>query len=149
MKTLTNESKARFFAQYWGQSILLLKKSDKDKYPINGRTLFGVDDKSNKSLLLLTPLQKISDEHAIEVAKMSGFVVTNLIKKGHTKPHFDLTDGGFGVCYYEDYYNYVTYEAGQYLQSKGYAVPTYCPIANRIVTVEEQVSEGWIVLKEE
>ncbi len=37
----------------------------------------------------------------------------------------------------------------QYLQSKGYALDYYCPIAKRIVTVEEQVEAGWITLKTE
>lgn len=97
--------------------------------------------------LIKTPLSKITDEDAIEVGRLLGYDkedfsdgvdsvlriiknwITNLIK-GNTKQ-----------------YTSSVIIAYQYLQSKSYVSSYYCPIANRIVTVEEQIEAGWITLR--
>ena len=63
--------KERFFAQYYGQEVVNHRK-------INGRSIIKIDHKYfflNKSIkndfLELTPLSAITDEHAIEVAKLN------------------------------------------------------------------------------
>lgn len=112
----TLENEAKFFAQYWGQEI--------------GHHTFGKHNPRivNTSYfnqihwLELTPLSKITDEDAIEVANLQ-FPVQPLFKK------LD-----------EDVILYDTY---QYLQSKGYALPFHD------LSVEKLVKYGWIKLKED
>ena len=67
----TPQEKAKFFAQYWGQ---FLKTSDNHKtkglkpLEIDSHSIQYVDE---HSFLELTPLKNISDEDAIEVARIA------------------------------------------------------------------------------
>ncbi len=64
----TPENKAKFFAQYWGQNVQYYTTNGID-YP------FQVNENFTEALgisyLLLTPLKNISNEDAIEVAKIN------------------------------------------------------------------------------
>lgn len=68
MQQLTNEERARVFAMYWGNISF--------ENGIGGHCILSLTDVNDIGLgriigkLLLTPLRKISDEDAIEVAKI-------------------------------------------------------------------------------
>jgi hypothetical protein len=180
MKTLTNESRELFFSKNIGTETIY----DFDGRPFRGMkkiekltiSNFEMIVFSSHRKLIQTPLQKITDEHAIEVAKLyhpgnDRCEVLRKDNKGYFKIDVDSSSSlesslvielnfykAYGTSYSSNIhggdYNSLINELAhisvyQYLQSKGYAIPYYCPIANRIVTVKEQVSEGWIVLKEE
>jgi len=86
---LNTALKARFFAQYWGQKVIVTRSNF---YPIKlGEELF-VDDTTmgnylvNPKLrlaLLLRPITSITDEEAIEVAKAA----TNLMTDWNSSPN--------------------------------------------------------------
>lgn len=97
---ISNEIKAKVFAQYLGQMCRHFPDSIKDRKLI---AVGGIDDKEYYSLrlgangghvgtayiennnwkLILKPLSKISDEDAIEVAKILGFEILNAEYKVH------------------------------------------------------------------
>lgn len=62
------ENKARFLAQYWGQEVLADVNNNGDKvlYPIVVSNMYRIEE----SHLELTPLSEITDEDAIEVARI-------------------------------------------------------------------------------
>jgi hypothetical protein len=140
MKTENNlELKAKFFALYFGQKVFHCSLNQK----VPHKNTFGRLIKS-RDRLELTPLSQISDEDAIEVF--------NLLLPDSN----DDNDGKifFGKTYVRSYdTNDVTLKTNHtyletqrlidYLRSKGYALP-YLGIS-----VEEQISRGWIKLKEE
>lgn len=101
--TLTNEEIARVFAMYLGQ-----KCTDWVNIVTYNAWLLHMCRFDLK--LLLTPLELISDEDAIEVAKMCMLPDAT---KFHT-PEYGRT--------FLDDFNWETY---QYLISKGYAVPLF------------------------
>lgn len=71
---INNENKAKFFALYWGQEIFRYRNVDKispqainihvDYYTLNPTVVFEF------GYIVLKPLSSISDEDAIEVAKI-------------------------------------------------------------------------------
>lgn len=143
MKKLTNESREIFVAQYWGQRIGCTKF-------LNG---LWVNDRNIKSIkyLELTPLQNISDEHAdyliqLEMGNWSISLYEKLIIDGNFiyftpifAPHSNKQE--------MINLNRLRFDQYQYLQSRGYAIPFYCPIENRIIPVQEQIDNRWITLK--
>jgi hypothetical protein len=67
---LTTEEIAKIFAMYWGQSIVQSNGS-MDGCPIgNALSLYILGMYKMNTMLLLTPLNNITDEHAIEVAEL-------------------------------------------------------------------------------
>lgn len=128
----TPENKVRFFAQYWGQEIQIEKRFDGDDLYMS-TPLQGINQNSSveKRYLELKPLSSISEEDAIEAAK---------ILNTNTEYGFDLED------YLSDYEwnNIAPLEAlnvYDYLRSKGYAVPYLN------YSVEDLIKLGWIRLK--
>jgi hypothetical protein len=86
----------------------------------------------------------------IDVDSSSSLEVSLAIELYFNKAYGTSYSSNVHGCEYNSLINELAHiSVYQYLQSKGYAMPYYCPIENRIVTVKEQVSEGWIVLKEE
>lgn len=76
-KEITNEIKAKIFAQYLGQNILIGKTIQGAKI-VTGFTISVISAGESPSLkLLVTPLSKITDEDAIEVAKMACYEIQN------------------------------------------------------------------------
>ena len=90
----TLENKAKFFAQYWGQKIVRMLRSD-GLTIVNGRNL---DRNISVSCLELKPLSQISDEDAIT------------LKLFINKKKLDWNDE-------------LTQIEADYLRSKGYALP--------------------------
>lgn len=154
----TPENKARFFALYQGQTFI---------NGINGHSALSFTDINDISLgrigakLLLTPLSQITDEDAIEVAKIVCIEMfirhkkdhyvnrgeKEFISVGHGRNLFtvDINFDGSVEKYNEDTgYCHNPYMTGaiDYLRSKCYALP-YMGIS-----VEQLQEWGWIKLKE-
>ena len=125
MKTQnTLENKARFFAQYFGQHVLYFSSDFLRK--IDNLTLDSVED---DDFLELKPLSHISDEDAIEISKeypAFGSDIRNSVKELFQE--FDVLE--------------LSIKTGDYLRSKGYALP-YMDLS-----VEDLVEYGWVKLKE-
>ena len=126
MKTQnTLENKERFFAQYFGQHVLYFSSDFLRK--IDNLTLDSVE---NDDYLELKPLSQISDEDAIKISKeFYAFKsdIRNSVKELFQE--FDVLE--------------LSMEIGDYLRSKGYALPWMD------LSVEDLVEYGWVKLKEE
>lgn len=137
---LTNEEKRKTLGQHIGCEAIFKKENF---LQITGE-LLGVDAYGNSfistgraipaykvcdinfSFLLLTPLSSITDEHAIEVAKMFGY-------KGKNNEHLINVGEGIinGLRNNRTVENFqVMTELYQYLISKGYAVPLWFGIGH-------------------
>lgn len=156
-KTQTTEEKARLFAQYWGQEVLI---DNIGKKMIVGLAWSAGWTDRVKSYLELKPISSISDDHAIEVAKIAHsptftypakweimrdleYEFVTVTSKG-SYHSFDIstTDGSIDM-YQEDHKsdNSINhYAACDYIRSKGYALPFMQ------YSVEEMIEFGWIVL---
>jgi len=139
MEKLTNEEIARVFAMYWGGKVSTIDGDGKmlTLYPkcitvkLNkitfGQELHGLDD-GNGGLhrsyphyggsckLYLTSLSKITDEHALDVAKINGIRTENPLLVGKSISYWLKIQGENRDC---------TIEIFQYLIQKGYAVPLF------------------------
>jgi len=73
----TAENKFKYFAQHYGQRVLVTPSEMKVK--VNSNSL--IDSIVNLGFLELTPLSDITDEDAIEVAKMSGYDFLTVIDR--------------------------------------------------------------------
>lgn len=121
---LTNQEIARVFAMYWGQEILMYE-GDNDRYPINRHNI------DCKHLYLnLTPLSKISDEDAVDVAKFTytDKELLELIQIGNDYVNYNLCGGSLSSYSSQRLKKFSCVEdiqIFQYLISKGYAVPLF------------------------
>ena len=159
MKTQnTLENKARFFAQYWGQHVLYFSSDFLRK--IDNLTLDSIE---NDDYLELKHISQISDEDAINVAKL----VSPMLFEGRGKNggHYidksetwwysvkhngktlmvDIDLDGY-IFEYDEVEEYKRPSRSligtDYLRSKGYALP-YMDLS-----VEDLIEYGWIKLKE-
>lgn len=131
---MTLENKARFFVQYWGQDVLKLTKN----LPMAMLDSHNINVNILSSYLELKPLSLITDEDAIEVAIQNRFKGKNIeaqIKVGREiltriKANVEFDP----IC--------MPLETGDYLRSKGYAIPWM------ELSVENMVEAGWIKLVE-
>lgn len=159
MKTQnTLENKARFFAQYFGQHVLYFTSDFLRK--IDYLTIVGIE---NDDYLELKPLSQISDEDAIEVAKL----VSPMLFEGRGKNGghyidksetwwYSVKHNGKTLMVDIDLNGYVFEYDGvdeykrpsrsligtDYLRSKGYALPWMD------LSVEDLIEYGWIKLNE-
>lgn len=152
------ENKAKFFAQYWGQNIV---KDDLKSLSITCNP--HLSEWTNGFYLELTPLSDITDEDAIEVAKICDFII------GHGMRIIRDDEKWVMYSVYNDTpYETVTLffhflqldifsrdEAGNvyqydterilmiidYLRSRGYVLPWLD------TTLEKQIEYGWVKLK--
>lgn len=148
----TVENKSKFYAQYWGQNILShpeYKEEDGNSDVSHYLTkFFQVDD---GYFLLLKPLSSITDEDVIKVARIiSGNVRERIIGKDEYRVLVSIGEGELGVWFdgellvSDAFQNpLLILECYDYLRSKGYALPY------NGLSVEKQVSYGWIKLIEE
>lgn len=156
----TIENKEKFFAQYWGQRLLTYGKQK--GYLVN----HFLDGNYTKAFLELTSLSDITDEDAIEVAKMAlGYSKLpqqiNISETVNRKIGFGFSFWLNGESEYQidlgNFYNpklfclnrhtspseylHNALKISDYLRSRGYALPWLG------VSVEEQIKRGWIKLK--
>jgi len=128
MKTL--KDKARFFAQYWGQNVFKVCNTA----PVNQNVdnMFLDLHRWSDSILELTPLSSITDEHAIEVAKMIEKIESLSFDKEKR------------IRYVKNNILFIVLRntrVADYMRKNGYALP-YDGIS-----VEEQIELGWVKLK--
>ena len=127
---LNNENKAKFFALYWGQDWLTCPVLG-DRGHIYSNTM--KDDQIKDRWLTLKPLSSISDEDAIEVAKMVfGDRFSSHLIIGQSYAHWLNKNPLYAL----------DWKVVDYFRSKGYALPWLG------LSVEEMVDAGWIKLIE-
>lgn len=159
----TLENKAKFFALYWGQKVVKYNDIFEDATHVD---FVDFIDMKDKSFLILKPLSSISDEDAIEVAKIMTFhdgkgLIIERKKHGeiemydryNDEPHFLNTlffvPDPFEIFSRDDNRNWFQYDAERilevtdFLRSRGYALPWMG------LSVEELVNRGWVILKGE
>lgn len=156
----TLENKTKFFALYWG-----LDFTGSDQY---GEYMPGTWSEFpkyvDKQYLILKPLYSISDDDAIEVAKIMTFhdgkgLIIERKKNGeiemydryNDEPHFLNTlffvPDPFEIFSRDDNRNWFQYDAERFLEvtdflrSRGYAVPWMG------LSVEQLIEYGWIKIK--
>lgn len=127
MKTEINlENKAKFFAQYWGQYVMRDYTTTRI-FPVDESNIkFEIED----AWLELKSLSDISDEDAIEVAKMLG------CNDGNSK--------GFMIGYGRDYVKRernMKSNIVDFLRSRDYLVPWMG------LSCEELIETSWAKLK--
>lgn len=130
------KNKAKFFAQYWDQKILTGIPVDK---PFTFRRLNhqNIQKGIMYSFLKLKSLSDITDEDAIEVAK--------IIDYNHGRNKLAFVKVGKHVCHNILEMGEITpkraFSLIDYLRSKGYALPY------NGLSVENQISYGWVKLR--
>lgn len=148
------DNKERFFALYWSQDVLCSEMYG------DGGTIYSVTMKTDSvkdKWLLLKPLSKISDEDAVEVAKIV-FPRINDWKFADRQQGDvwidDNEDQDLGIVFTEGLFEINGYEfniadeferiikATDYLRSSSYALPWMG------ISVEEQMQHGWIKLEQ-
>lgn len=126
------ENKAKFFAVYWGQTVLNSDRYGKEfiiSYFNPGQSnVDGIVPGCNYHLEL-TPLSAITDED-------HNVIIQNKIMNPHLPKGDVELDGRIGGIHLSD----IT--TCDYLRSKGYALPWMG------LSVEQQIEFGWVKLKE-
>jgi len=170
MIEINNESKSKFFAQYWGQKVFKYNRNDSliDPNEIGNVIYIPKSKAMNYSFLELKPLSSISDEDAIEVVKIcEGFAPENIEFRDRTgdyfaspikwKQAFSILNPGTKneridiIANFSNTKDGVSIcsgneywrchtQASDYLRSKGYAFPWMG------LSVNEMVEAGWIKL---
>lgn len=124
---LTQDLKERFFAMYWGQKVMYWIPKFDAVYvkPVLGQV--------ESTYLLLRPISSLSDDEAVEVARI-------------VKPHVEwIHDAKYGKSFVKDL-NFtqcvfpIHSHAADYLRSIGVALPFLGH------SVEELIAAGWIKL---
>jgi hypothetical protein len=143
---ITNEIKARIFAQYWGQRYTFQtgKLSESPKFTINERA-FPLD--GEQAFIILKPLSAITDEDLQKIAEIEVHkpnkvtierfepkpnkpdIVVEIAKNERThnirifRGFKEFDDADFINCDYDyDESRQLTIESFQYIQSRGYAL---------------------------
>ena len=123
----TLENKSKFFAQYWGQHLIIMGSFLRI---IDHVTLCNIE---NDDILQLKPLSKISDEYIFELTSHLDF------DNSEINEFKDLI-----IRNNNEWYNYFDKQeiifVYDYLRSKGYALP-YMDLS-----VEDLIEYGWIKL---
>ena len=129
---MNNETKERFFALYWGQTVLSNKWNENRLHKVN-HVEMGLYHEDYH--LLLTPLSAITEDHAMDL----GHFQCN--DKGH--PHYGLSAAEVLLRNFIDY-GWDMFSANEIdaLRGAGYATPFMK------MSPEMLVKKGWIKLKE-
>lgn len=135
----------RVFALYYGQTVRLTEKysdgfvsfSPGDSLTLDNNVLTQIVDGRMKAKLLLTSLNEITDEHAIELVCKSAWkrTIENPIVT-HLNEGISIGNNSGAVSMF---WHSLNYKEHQYLLLKGYAVPLYFGIdhwANGMSAIE-------------
>lgn len=127
MNNLTNEQIARLFAPYIGVQVKLYKTALNGNARLEGVSVKTADVNYEGGImyqpidnvkLLLTPLSKISDEDAIELAKIHGY--------NHIEESIQIVREGLkNIDSLEAVTNALLFESYKFLLSSGYDFPQY------------------------
>ena len=132
----TQENKARFFAQYWGQRIMAITVNENDFCQKIGFTHMNKYHLENCHIEL-KPLSSITKEHLTEIAKFYESTAHN-IKLNDDQVEFDFIYGdehASGAIQVDSDY------CLDYLRSKGFAMDWMG------LSVKKQIDHGWVKLK--
>lgn len=129
-----SDQKAKFFAQYWGCNVLYVGGVGFQRVGFGRWNLRHPD-----FFIELTPLSQISDEDAIEVAK----ILDPMQEHGDYRQVLEYIDE-FDMLLSDqiERNGAIVLNVFDYLRSKGYALPWLG------ISVEEQIKLGWIKLKD-
>jgi len=133
----TLENKAKFFALYWNQRVLIRNINNPqydDKIILSA---YNYDGWLDKSVVELKSLSSISDEDAIEIAKLYGWDLK--------KPYVKLTDQIETIrrklLLFDEGKINIIWNVYLFLISKGYAVRYFNLSTDRLM------DHGWIIIK--
>lgn len=160
------QNKAAFFAQYWGQDILIDFTNGGTKKPYSiviSEIMLGIE----RTYLEVFDISKITDQHLIETSKIlafhegDGLIIDRTRLKGQIEmfdkynddPHYRdtlyLFTNDFDVHLIDENGNVFQYDVGRiievsdFIRSKGYALPW------RDLSVQDLIDYGWIKLKDD
>jgi len=140
----TIENKAKFFAQYWGKIYgYIPKHNNKEVFQQEvGCVQWIAHLKGSEEMFLrLTPLSLISDEDAIEVARISWSY--NEFQKSKYEMKEIMIEDAKELLLKDNPFGYPKQpQLIDYLRSKGYALPF------NGLSVEKQIEYGWIKQRE-
>lgn len=125
------QEKVKFFNLYRGQEVFYLQGLGKLKFEPDQQILEG-------DCVCLKPLSLISEEDAIIVAKLQNWKESDM----------NLIPKSIRFLFQDNDIYWLLPSSFQHLIQSGYAVDYYASALRRVIKVEEQVSLGWIKLKE-
>lgn len=135
--------KALFFAHYLKQEIFMMPDwehfNDKRQMPVDPVYLIRGSYNLKAGYLVLTPLQAITDEDAVEVARIGCFIEVDIIS------FYESEDGLTWTIKFKNKNSHTEPTPSfvlDYLRSRSYALPFMG------VSVETLVQWKWIKLKE-
>lgn len=128
----TIENKQRFFALYIGQDVLKGNAKNHDKHTVT-TTLLSNDWLSGKTCLELRSIFQITDEEAIEVSRLAGWRVANVIAGREIIRKMNSEDGS---CTPLEILSIM-----DYLRSRGFLLPFMD------LSVEQILAYGWAQVK--
>lgn len=134
-----NDNKAKFFAQYWGQKVVVRDvKHDDILFNVWANTIIEViSDQRIKSYLELNCLSNITDEHALSISKTCyRGLEAHTVEAGKNIALGLVKE--YSILHVGEVLIFVT----DFLRAKGYALPWM------ELSVEQLVSLGWVKLKE-
>lgn len=162
---MNTELKARYFAQYIGLSVL--RHIEMTSHNLSKCLTSDMIFCDNTWYLLLRDISSLTDEEAIQVAKILGCVKPSferyvnyfLIRDDDDQPYPMGRSGfTFKLWYYDISLELVINgRIGQitnqlavfeYLKSIGIALPCFDHETNQLIPVSELVNKGWVKLKE-
>ena len=132
----TLENKAKYFAQYWGQDVIKNCTALFDTFGLDS-VLQSTYTISNSSYLELKPLSSITDEDAMDVSKIKGWIDILNEKVNIEATKRWLLENDFLPENFFLKFSYIL----DYLRSKGYALPFMG------LSVEQLIEYGWLKLK--
>ncbi len=149
------ENKSKFFAQYWGQKVLSNRNKGTKKHLVSTYEIHPFTGIGESDYLELTPLHLISDEDAIEVVKLidkksKSFLNVNYsFAEKKQLPYIKSVISDIGridilsdySCVIDGKTTNFNLEIFDNLRLKGFSVPF------NGLSVEEQVSRNWVVLR--
>lgn len=129
----TLENKARFFALYWGQRVLIADSTiPNNLYPLSHWNTIYQHSHFKNSQLELTPLSQISDEDAIEVARV--------IWEGINDIHIKIHEGRLIVRDFE-------WDTGRFHPRRACDVHKYLISKGYYIGDGTEIEYGWVKLK--
>lgn len=123
---ISNETKAKVFAQYLGQQVKLIVKMDSNYFGYNegiytlAATILDRLNDLCECKLILKPLNKIIDEDVVEWSRQDG----KPIGKNDSSYMFQSIEEAKRYLNFYSHPN-IGWQSYQYLQSKGYDLPNY------------------------
>lgn len=118
---ITNEIKAKVFAQYWGKSF---QNGMGGKSALSFQDLQDISSGNIEAKLILKPLSTITDEDALDVSTIAGGA-SHLSKESQIHQAKELLTDVFLFTKQTNIVGVSWFGISQFLQSEGYDLPNY------------------------